>query len=385
MKHALSSTHALPATGAFARGDGAPEVDTVLSAQALFTAVKHEDPYQVRSLMVRSAQASDPMLVARNAKVAWGAAQSLLREQDEPRALALMTAMPESFVQAEGGSHKDDALALAAQLGLRQTSATLLSWGANPAAKDAQQMTPLMHLACNGDHQMLDVALRLLDQRRFGLALHAMNEVDRNGWLLSMHAVVSAAPDTDRLATLDVLRKFGHELGRPQDKDGYNELHMAAGLGDVVMVKHLLGEHHLDPNALSRKQVTPVMAACHANEPATIPVLAFHGADLDRRSEHNGQSAAHIAAHRGNTECLKALYDNGADLHVPALDTGYTAAQSARFIGQGKTARYIEQLQPAPSHPMAAIASQTLAHLAQRINEAIEPIRETVRKLAPGG
>lgn len=357
-----------------ARAHGRSSAEAVLLVESLRDAVVRDDKQALQTIMASVAQASDPKVIEQSSERAWRLVQTYLREGEELKANAVMLAMPDRTIEAGLGKLKDETLGLAARQHMHNAASTLINWDANPALRDFEGMTPLMHFASNGDSGMLEAGLRQLERRRAGGAKTAMELGDAQGWTVSMYAVVSGADDFDRQQVLAVAKRFGHEFNKPQGKDGFTEIHMAAGLGDSVMIKTLIDHYGASANAVSSNGLTPAMAAAYENEPAGLVMLWSKGADLNIRRVKDGFSAAHMAAVRGNHEVLNELHKCEANLRLPSFTDQQTPADMARFVNQGKTAQLIDQLQAPPPSP-------ALQAMADRLNEVLAPVRRASRTL----
>lgn len=349
----------------------------LLSVDALRAATQSGDQDSVRQLMANAASAQDPKLVAYGADRAWRVAHSYLREGDERRAIAVMSAMPEVFLRDANGKQVNDALALSARNHMRTVSDALIGWGADPSVKDPQQRTALMHFALHGDAQLLDSALKALEKRFNSAGLQALRQVDADGWPASFFAASSEAPHESKAACLTVMKNRGWDFNQRHGQDGFMEIHLTAGLGDTATIRHLMDVCKADANGVSGNQLTPVMAAAWEGQDKSIPILWSYGSNLDVRRVSDGLSAAHMAAVRHQAPCLEQLNKCGANLQIRRFDTQETPSDMARHTGLRATARLIDGLQPPTLSPRAE-------EMAQRLNDLLAPVRRTARALGLG-
>lgn len=354
-------------------GEGKSLADSehFLSIDELRSAVATNDSPGLAALMKRAETVGDARLEAYSAERAWRVTMSFLREGKERQSMMMLAAMPASFFATNRGRDRDEALLLSANLHMRPASALLLENGANPAHKEHDGMTALMHFARNGDPQMLSESLRVLESQKEGLAVKAMGIKNDQGWTVGMLSVTSQASELAKKKTMDALAEYGFTFSQPQGGEGFTELHMVAGLGDISSIRHLIASHGALVDTCSTKSITPTMMAAYANQPEAIEVLASLGANVNVKRGSDGITAAHLAASLGHEESLKALHKTGANLQAQAWETmgnHATPADMAAEMGFKGAMKLIETLQPAPARAAASKLSMRLSGLLSPLN-----------------
>jgi len=95
--------------------------------------------------------------------------------------------------------------------------------------------------------------------------------------------------------------------------NGIRPLHLAAGMGDLQIVKILLN-NRVNVNARCFNNTTPLMKAAEAGEPAVVRILNIPGLEINARDKR-GWTALHYAACCGNSDILQYLMERGADIN----------------------------------------------------------------------
>lgn len=353
----------------------------LLSIEALRSAVTLNDPKGLSALLLNAAEVNDPQLVTYSAERAWRVTLSYLREGKERQSNMMLSAMPAAFHAANKGRDRDEALLLSANLHMRPASALLMDNGANPAYKDLGGMTALMHFARNGDPQLLSEGVRVLEVQKEGLGTKSLSLKNDEGWTVGMFSVVSQASELAKKKTMEALAEAGFAFNQPQGKDGFTEIHMAAGMGDVSSIKHLVNTYGAAVDTCSGNSMTPLMVAAYANQDESIKTLAGLGAMVNVKRGLDGLTAAHLAASLGQDEAIKALHSAGADLQLQAwetMDKRATPADMAREMGCKATAKLINTLQPSQDRQVASSISM-------RLHDLLSPIKKSVAtpRMAP--
>lgn len=113
-----------------------------------------------------------------------------------------------------------------------------------------------------------------------------------------------------------------------QGRGGFSALLAAARNGHLDVVQYLV-EHGADINKRdNNRDKTPLTAAAFKGHADIIEYLLQHGAEINDQSI-NKWTALHDAAYIGCFECVKALVDHKADLHI-RNERGESAAETAR-------------------------------------------------------
>lgn len=352
------------------------EAGGLLSIECIRSAIATRDTVSMRKIMQDAANSEDSKILAYSAERAWRMVQNYLREGEEKNAMAILSAMPGVFVDSRRGHDRDDALAISSRSHMRTASSTLIDYGANPAHRDMEQMTALMHFATHGEARLLEDSLYAMEACQPGSSAKAMEQTDAQGWMLSMHAVVGESSQTAKRTTIDVLNKFGFEFNSPQGKDGFTEIHMAAGLGDVATLKQLIQQCDASVNCVSGNNLTPAMTAAYSGEAGVVKVLHESGALLDMRRMSDGMSAAHIAAMKGHESFLWELKGCGANLQINSFESQERPADLARQSGHTALSKLINDWQP-PPNPM-------VEQMAHKLTELLAPMRKSARSMGLG-
>ena len=172
----------------------------------------------------------------------------------------------------------------------------LLSYGADPNARDLRGFSPLDFVRGPGICQLL-------------LAHDAkMNINPRNYHRSSVHAHVL---ENDRPDVIDVFASAGFDI---RDNDDETPLPNAIHRGQTAVVKRLL-ELGANVNGVEKSsRDSAVHFSAHCDRPDILKMLLAHGADYTVL-ECYGRNLAHCAAKTGSTEFLKVMT---AESHVLA-------------------------------------------------------------------
>ena len=140
-----------------------------------------------------------------------------------------------------------------------------------------------------------------------------------------------------------VRRKLG-EGAEVEDRtdDGYTLLHLAAYFGRLEVARLLL-ERGADPNAVAHNEsrVTPLHSAVSARHRDVAAVLLAFGASTNV-VQHGGWTPLHAAAHNDDEATVDLLLLRGADPTRPA-DDGRTPIDMATEGGYGALAGLLRE------------------------------------------
>jgi len=106
-------------------------------------------------------------------------------------------------------------------------------------------------------------------------------------------------------------------------------LHMACDYENTEVVRYLLGEACMDPNARSSKGWTPLHWACFMDAREVVVLLLIAKADVSITSPTAKHTPLHTASMYGNHDIVKLLLEAGANKHAKS-SKGRTALELAR-------------------------------------------------------
>ncbi len=126
---------------------------------------------------------------------------------------------------------------------------------------------------------------------------------------------------------LDLLKKAGDPLNRPEPRNGRAPMHVAAFEPNAIMIKKLL-ELGVSPTAPDRENHTPVqMAAARRGVEATMLLLKA-GADVDVRDNDGDTALMFVMEQNSPRPIWEALIRHSKDLNI-ANNSGQTALHYA--------------------------------------------------------
>jgi hypothetical protein len=113
------------------------------------------------------------------------------------------------------------------------------------------------------------------------------------------------------------------------------DLEGAAGVGRLDVVKGFFNDDgSLKPNATEVQMQAGFVWACEYGRKDVVEFLLDKGVDL-RAGENTGETALHLAAHRGQLEMIKLLLDRGAPLEVKNVYGGTVLGQATWSVMHG--------------------------------------------------
>lgn len=111
------------------------------------------------------------------------------------------------------------------------------------------------------------------------------------------------------------------------------------GMGPLLTfhpeVTDYLLQHGADPDLQRNENIAPVLVGISSNLEC-VRLMLEAGADVNRASEHNGETALHAAAGDSNAAVVRLLLENGADPNArtkPGMKT-YALWRDARVRGE---------------------------------------------------
>jgi Ankyrin repeats (3 copies) len=135
-----------------------------------------------------------------------------------------------------------------------------------------------------------------------------------------------AALHNDRPEAAEFLASHGAHL----------DLEGAAGVGRLDVVTGFFNnDGSLKPNATRVQLQSGFISACEYGRKNVVEFLLDKGVDL-RVGENTGQTALHLAAHRGQLEIIRLLFDRGAALEAKNVYGGTVLGQATWSVMHGE-------------------------------------------------
>lgn len=197
-------------------------------------------------------------------------------------------------------------LHLACEDGNLQFVKLLIQFGAHVNTEQTENGYPPFISAVNGGNVQV---IRLLLEHGADPTFHLKDGST------AIHAAISAEKNPAesleevlKCEELDVNEKIVDE-----NNNAYTALHLASEVGDPRMIRALLARG-AEINAPASKMSTPLIIACEHNKVEAAIELIKHGADVTLCSE-DGTTALHIAS-AYSLELVKLLIEKGADVNA---------------------------------------------------------------------
>ncbi|KAF4523418.1 hypothetical protein B566_EDAN007890, partial [Ephemera danica] len=241
------------------------------------------------------------------------------------------------------GKHNITPLHVAAKWGKTNMVSLLIEKGANIEAKTRDGLTPLHCAARSGHEQVVDMLLErgapISSKTKNGLApLHMASQGDHvdAARILLYHKAPVDEVTVDYLTALHVAAHCGHVrvakllLDRKADPNaralnGFTPLHIACKKNRIKVA---------NPDVPTVRGETPLHLAARANQTDIIRILLRNGAQVDARAR---QTPLHIASRLGNVDIVMLLLQHGAAVDATTKDM-YTALHIAAKEGQEEVA-----------------------------------------------
>jgi ankyrin repeat protein len=286
--------------------------------------------------------------------------------------LAALAARGPSALDEHRGRVQQTAAHAAAGAGFTAVLRRILAAGADPAAHNLVQRSPL-HRAAEGGHLGCIEAL-LADPR---VRIDARD--DRGSTALYMAAAGG------QLAALRALEAAGAEL-HARNVKGASALHTACVNAQLPMVRYLLSRG-FDASAADDEHNTPVMRACFAGSVPVLEALVAAGASLGG-ADADGMTAVMCAADSGHTHALRWLHAAGASFEGRTTDAwatgaGKSPAAIAAEAGHAEALRFLLDVMPDADARAAELRSLQLLELPQ--GEGGDAVRRLLRGEQPTG
>ena len=139
---------------------------------------------------------------------------------------------------------------------------------------------------------------------------------------------LKAAQTGSMEAVKTMLQRFGQELLKHKDEDGYTALHRASYNGHVEVAEYLLSSGS-DVHSPTNDGWQPLHCACKWNKVKVASLLLQNGANVNAQT-NGGQTALHLASTnkkgKATLELLLHRHDIDATLKNAADETAYEVA-----------------------------------------------------------
>lgn len=219
----------------------------------------------------------------------------------------------------------------------------------NLMSGDAQD-TPLM-IACR--YGMDDIA-------RLCLHYGARNDPHPDFGQTALHCAVESKSFGCARVLLDAAAPSGSDslIANLKDVDGYSSLHLACKVGDLKIVKLLVG-HGADISLRDQNFRTAIHTCSYYGHKSILSYLLDSGGDCYLElMDSDGRTALHYAAESGHLNCVKLLLETAAN--PVAQDTNYlTPYQVAVRAGHEKICHLLLEYQRIASDGRQRFASGT--------------------------
>lgn len=195
-------------------------------------------------------------------------------------------------------------------------------------AAEGGHMVVLLYLLEQKD-DLIDINKRFLDGLVLLECAVLTGELEIVKQLMASGASIESNPSKENAFHLSVrhgnrdisdfflLQGMDPSLMGPHD---ITTLNIAAGLGDVDMVKALLAAGVPVDSSYAKNYFeiyTPLFDAAEGGHVQIMRILLAHGASISA-TRLRGLTALHIAARNGHTEAVRVLLDHGSDIHAVA-------------------------------------------------------------------
>ena len=138
---------------------------------------------------------------------------------------------------------------------------------------------------------------------------------------------------------LEALQKYSAE-NVPQNNYDFSPLHLAAGFGQVGILKVLL-ERKADVNAKNDNKYTPLHLAAQFGHVEAVKTLLGYSADIEAKCDSN-YTSLHYAAGSNHVEVVKILLRNSANIQAKAHNN-FTPLHLAAHFGRAEIVKTLLQ------------------------------------------
>ncbi len=247
----------------------------------------------------------------------------LLSAENKPEMMEFLLARGANPNTRDGNS--DSLLARAIIFGNTNTVATLLAFHPDLGKTRNSEGTPLESAIHRGNSAIVSAILQSVLQKNSNTIHHAavMGDTNRVTELLRENppcvtnrdelgfTPLHWAAEAGQLAAAHQLLAAGADVNAP-DAVGFQALDLAAFMGHLPLVKLFARSGASDLN-------NPLLFAIRQSHLPVARFLLEKGAD-DNAQERWGQSALHIAAGKGDVECVRLLLDHGARVNATEIN-----------------------------------------------------------------
>lgn len=199
----------------------------------------------------------------------------------------------------------------------------LLAAGADVGARGGHGISPLWLATQEGSAGAVAELLRLA-----GPALD-IDQANSTGQTPLMVAAVKG-----HVGILGMLLEAGADAHRPDARQGWTALHMAAINNQLASVQEILarrpGDRPLLLEAASVTGVRPLQCANACHNPAIAAALLDAGADIDA-ADHNGITTLRQAVQNADADMVDLLLARGARTDIPSAN-GISLVDTARLL-----------------------------------------------------
>ena len=305
------------------------------------------------SLVARDKNGDTPLHLACDTPLALPLVAEMVKAGSAHSTSQLSDAVEALNIQGEGVLHR------ACSRGLAEVSRILLKAGARSDARSAAGDTA-MHCAARSGLE--SIAMHLLENP--DLALNASNLSGETPLHLAMSS--NTAPHARIARTL--LARGAFAFGRT--RNGESVLHACAREGNTPLAELILSRQTQSTvealNARANNGGTPLHVAVQANQSVMVDLLLAQ-VNVDRAvSDNEGNTAVHIACHRGDIKLLMQLLRAGRGVGARELSVrnalGWAALHTCAFHGHDTALKHLLQWQSPVELPTAD--GWTALHLA---------------------
>ena len=158
---------------------------------------------------------------------------------------------------------------------------------------------------------------------------------------------VNEAENRERLLNATVVYEV--RLGEEKIRVRVAAIHIAAYKGNAGVVRMLSREYGVDVNCSTSEilkeppltGLTPLYWATVNGQTEVVKLLLDNNADVNASCSDDGVTPLHIAGCNGHTEVLKLLLENNADVNARRTDNGATPLHIAAFEGHAEVVKLL--------------------------------------------